>query len=265
MSNIIGKSFGGRFFQKYWNFLLRLSLNAMNIGGGSEVEESGEAQVIDYVIEKLGREKPLIIFDVGANVGNYAFSISKKLKENDSIYCFEPSKNTFECLENNVKGKDIKNISLFNFGFGEKCERVAFFSNRQGSGIASVYKRRLDHFNIQMDFSEEIDLSTIDNFVKERGIPHINLLKLDVEGHELMVLAGARDFINSRSIDFIQFEFGGCNIDSKTYFQDFFYLLNDKYEIYRILRRGFFPVKQYQETLEQFRLTNFLAVSRNIK
>ena len=51
----------------------------------------------------------------------------------------------------------------------------------------------------------------------------IDIMKLDVEGHELDVLEGSRKTINS--IKLIQFEFGGCNIDSKTFFQDFYYFL----------------------------------------
>lgn len=42
-----------------------------------------------------------------------------------------------------------------------------------------------------------------------------------VEGHELDVLAGAEEAL--KSVQLVQFEFGGCNIDTRTYFQDFFY------------------------------------------
>jgi FkbM family methyltransferase len=202
----------------------------MNIGEGAGVENSGELYVMDYVIKKLYGKRPLTIFDVGANKGDYALTIAQKLQENEIVYCFEPSKNTFDLLVNNVRNK--KNIVTFNFGFGVKNEFLTLFSDKPGSGMASVYKRRLDHFNTHMDLSEKIYLTTLDSFCKERGITHINLLKLDVEGHELNVLSGATDLINSQSIDFIQFEFGGCNIDSRTYFQDFFYFLNDKYKIW---------------------------------
>ena len=90
------------------------------------------------------------------------------------------------------------------------------------------------------------------------------MLKLDVEGHELKVLNGAHSLINSNSIDFIQFEFGGCNIDSRTYFQDFFYLLNPYYEIYRLVKDGIVLIEHYEERHEVFVTTNYLAISRKI-
>jgi hypothetical protein len=84
-------------------------------------------------------------------------------------------------------------------------------------------------------------------------------LKLDIEGHELNAIKGAKQMIADKKVDFIQFEFGGCNIDSRTYFQDFYYLLKDKYRIYRILRDGIFEIEQYKETSEIFITVNYLA------
>lgn len=87
---------------------------------------------------------------------------------------------------------------------------------------------------------------------------------MDIEGYELKALTGALNLLNSRSIDFIQFEFGGCNIDSKKYFRDFYYLLNTNYKIYRILKNGIFQINHYNEMLEIFIGTaNYLAISRN--
>ena len=125
--------------------------------------------------------------------------------------------------------------------------------------MASVYKRKLDHFNIYMNQSEEIEIQTLDAFCKDHKIERIHLLKLDVEGHEKKVLDGASRMLKSGAIDFIQFEFGSCNIDSKTYFQDFYYLLKDNYKIYRILKNGLYQLNQYKEIYEAFSTTNYLA------
>ena len=76
---------------------------------------------------------------------------------------------------------------------------------------------------------------------------------------KLKALNGAAQMINSKQIDVIQFEFGGCNIDSRTYFQDFYYLLKDNYKIYRILKDGLYQINQYKEIYEAFTTTNYLA------
>ena len=61
----------------------------------------------------------------------------------------------------------------------------------------------------------------------------------------------------------IQFEFGGCNIDRRTYFQDFWYLLKDNFDIYRISPKGPILIKKYSERDEAFVMTNYLAINKN--
>lgn len=67
-----------------------------------------------------------------------------------------------------------------------------------------------------------------------------------------------------RRIKIVTFEFGDCNIDSRTFVQDFYYFFKSHgmSSIFRILPSGDLQhIKRYDETLEQFRTTNFLVLS----
>lgn len=66
-----------------------------------------------------------------------------------------------------------------------------------------------------------------------------------------------------RAIKSVQFEFGGCNIDTRTFLQDFFYFFKQhRMRIHRITPFGYLqPLTAYREIDEQFRTTNFLAIS----
>jgi hypothetical protein len=91
-------------------------------------------------------------------------------------------------------------------------------------------------------------------------------LKIDTEGHELDVLNGALNMIKNKKTQIVTFEFGGCNIDSRTYFQDFYYFFkdNDMKNMFRITPSGYLaPIIKYKEIYEQFRTTNFLVVLKN--
>jgi len=77
----------------------------MNIGGGSNVNSSGEIWIINHFINYLlPNNKSIVIFDVGANVGCYTLKVISSLKESSDtkIYCFEPSKYTFKTLMDNL-------------------------------------------------------------------------------------------------------------------------------------------------------------------
>ncbi len=131
------------------------------------------------------------------------------------------------------------------------------FSDREKSGLASLYQRQLDYFGIDFSKKETVILSTIDNYCNENKIDRIDLLKLDVEGHELKILKGASQMLAENKISNIQVEFGGCNLDSRTYFRDFWNLLHEKFHIFYILRDSLLEIERYQETLEIFTTTNF--------
>ena len=177
------------------------------------------------------------------------------------LHAFEPSQSVFNGLQSRFANSNIK---LWNFGLGERDESVTLYSDAQGSGLASVFNRHLEHFNLHMQPQETVRLCRLDDFCRENAIEKIHLLKVDVEGNELFVFKGAGDVIASGKAEILQFEFGGTNIDSRTYFRDFWELLTPKYRLYRILKDGFAKIDKYSELEEVFLMTNFLAVSTEI-
>ena len=247
---------GKKVFQNFFEKLHLFSIYGMNYGNGSFVDKSGELNALKYVANKIKTGNP-VIFDVGANVGDYTRELHNLFGGKAEIHAFEPSKKTFAALSKNVGS--INNIRLNNMGLGDKKDILKLYSNKDESGIASIYDRQLDHLNSSMEQFEEIQINTLDQYCIDNSISKIDFLKLDVEGHELMVLEGAKSILGEQRIHFIQFEFGGCNIDSKTFFQNFYYLLKDNYKIYRILVDGLSEIKNYRETLEIFTTVNYLA------
>jgi FkbM family methyltransferase len=250
-----------------WQSLLEkihvVVLHGMNIGTGGNYKKSGEINALRYISSKYSDMNAITIFDVGANIGGYSNMVYNLLQDKAKIYAFEPSRVTYRKLVENTR--NIKDIECINFGLGNEATQTILYSNAEASGLASMHKRNLEHFNIELDKKETINIQTLDSFCEEKNIRQIHFLKLDVEGNELNVLKGAQQKIVSGGIDYIQFEFGGCNIDSRTYFQDFYYLLKNRYRFYRILKNGLFELKKYKETYECFITTNFLLENLNLR
>lgn len=236
-------------FQRLHLFIL----GAMGIGTGGETETSGEKIVLKHV-RKFLAQSDLTIFDVGANIGNYT-KILRETFPKALIYSFEPSQKTFAILRERFPSEP----HTVNIGFSDKSGKISLYTNKNNSTISSIYKRKWVKKKHRLDTVEIVEMGTIDKFSSQNNIERIDFLKLDTEGHELKCLEGAQNMISADAIRFIQFEFGGCNVDSRTFFRDFFNMLKNKYKIYRIMQHGLFPISEYDERQEIFLTTNYLA------
>ena len=87
-------------------------------------------------------------------------------------------------------------------------------------------------------------------------------MKIDIEGNEYKALRGGMKLLTEKRIKAIQIETGGSNIDSRTYFRDFWDLLHNDYSVYRILQDGIIEVLVYEEYLECFITSNWLFVQK---
>ena len=233
------------------------------IGSGGDVFNSGEKAVFTKLIrESSGSKRDLCIFDVGANKGQWLALACGCLGDRQfTIHSFEPSKHTYQQLCECENARQQKHAVLNNYGLGrEPAERELFYDSL-GSELASLTKRKLDHFAIHMALSEKVKILTIDDYCGGQQIEHIDLLKIDVEGHELDVLDGGKKMFAKSAIGMVTFEFGGCNIDTRTLFRDFFYCFQDRQmRIARITPAGYLcELRSYKESFEQFRTTNFIC------
>lgn len=249
---------GKKFWQRPFELLHLFALKGMNFGGGATYSGSGEEWVLNYIAGK--NQQPTIIFDGGANQGNYALMAEKVFAGRGrplQVYCFEPAKDTFAKLQKAAAGR--ANIIPINSGLGEAQTQMDLYSDRAGSGLASLYNRDLPGQHQALTQKQQVAITSVDSFCQKHNIPKIDFLKLDIEGHELAALRGCAAMLKKRAILAIQFEFGGADIDARVFFKDFYNLLAKDFNLYRILQNGLYPLNNYRETDEVFITTNYFA------
>ena len=177
-----------------------------------------------------------------------------------SIYSFEPSPFTFSQLQSALQEIGNEKVHLVNMGMGNVKKSKELHITHDGAGTNSLYKRRLEGLGVSYDKSETIQITTVDTYCSENNISHINFLKIDVEGHELAVVEGAKAMLQRGAIDYIQFEYGGCWIDSRILFMDMYDLLTGfGYVVGKIMPSGIEFYDRYDQRLETFQMANFLA------
>jgi len=233
-------------------------LSAFKQGKGWGVGTMSEE--IDCCISVL-KSSPSIIIDIGANKGLYTEELLRRYPESN-YFLFEPS--TFNLHILHQKFDRCKNVSIFQDAVSNSTGNAKLFSNEEGSGLASLTKRKLDHFGIDMNLEQSISTIRLDEFLNS-NLPSqsIDYVKIDIEGHEFDALNSTGKRI--KDIKLIQFEFGGTNIDTRTFFQDFWYFFKgNNFRIYRITPTGCCLVPAYRELDEFFSTTNYIAVNNSL-
>ena len=214
---------------------------------------------IDSVSTFLDPDAVKVCIDVGGNVGNYTAGLKKEFP-NSTIYTFEPSATNITKLD--ARYKDDPNVSIIPNGLSDESCIAELYSNEPGSALGSLVKRDLSHLGIDFDSHQSVKLIRFESFWKETlKSCHIDVLKFDIEGHELRALVGCGDALDN--VNIIQFEFGGCNVDTRTFLKDFWVLLTSRgFKLYRVTPFGVKPVNEYRERDEHFLTSNYIAVNK---
>jgi FkbM family methyltransferase len=244
-------------FQPLWSGLLKLCHAGMNYGGGQSVGDSGEMEAMAFAMRSVKGSAPLVLFDVGANGGDYLQAAFAVLGKDVRAYSFEPQSSSFQELQSHF-GDDSRAV-LIHAALGKEIGTANLFFSVDGASTASLHQGATP---IEAQ-SESVMITTIDHVCREQGVDRIDLLKIDTEGHEMEVLFGAHEMLKASRIRSIQFEFGDTFVPTNYHFRDIFDLLSPQYRIYRILRHGLFEITHYSHDLEVYKLSNFMCLLKS--
>lgn len=137
------------------------------------------------------------IIDVGANVGQAALRFREQFPR-AVIHCFEPVRSTFMKL---VKNVTRQGCHCHCCALGSREERRTIYV-RDNDTMSSLI-RPTDYAS-----AEEVDVKTLDEWSCENSIECVDVLKIDAEGYDLEVLAGASRLLQQGAVKFVLAEVG---------------------------------------------------------
>jgi FkbM family methyltransferase len=223
---------------------------------------SGESDFLHSLVN-FANKMPFLVVDVGANVGTYSNQM-KLLSSNIEIYAFEPHPKTFVQLQSSAKLYGYTALNLACGDISGNLKLYDYAGSQDGSQHASLYEDVIEKIHKSSSTSSDVQVITLDNFIKEKEINRIHLLKIDTEGNEMKVLLGAKESITKKIIDIIHFEFNEMNVVSRVFFKDFYDLL-EEYKFYRMLPDGLVPLGAYNPLLSEiFAYQNIIAIRRDV-
>lgn len=154
----------------------------------------------------LLQEEPRIIFDVGANIGQTAERY-RRLFSNSTIHCFEPSVDSHSCLAKRFADDEF--VKTHRIAVSDVSEQKNYFINGRTTNN-SLLEPTLEslHFIRDMKVVDciQVPSTTIDKFCADNELQEIHILKMDIQGGEVMALQGAAQMLESSAIDVIYTE-----------------------------------------------------------
>lgn len=207
------------------------------------------------------KQEKIIVFDVGANMGDYTKMVLEELKlqgkADYEIHLFEPQHKCYRVLCDEFKNDN--RVVINNFALSDTKGEANIYYDHSGSTAASLFKRTA----IALDQSETILLDTLENYLLNKKIKTIHLLKIDTEGNEKKVLAGANKYLSADIITAIQFEYGGTYLDAKITLAEVAQLLiKNQYAIGKITPDKITYSTNIGQFLEDYTYSNYAAINK---
>jgi FkbM family methyltransferase len=131
-----------------------------------------------------------IVFDIGAHRGETVADILDQFP-NAQIFAFEPVPSNFQALQINCS--KLPNVTCYCLALADREGAEDIFI--QDDTQTHTLKRPLRGGSAPA-LTASIEIATLDGFLQNRNVAQIDLLKIDVEGCELRVLAGAAETLN---------------------------------------------------------------------
>lgn len=135
-------------------------------------------------LKTIDKIKNKDIIDVGAYIGDTAIILSKYT--NQKVFAFEPMTQNYNSLEENIKLNELTNVLPQKIGLGSEKSTMSISIANGSSKIGADGQ------------TEKIEVTTLDDFVKENSLSNIGLIKVDVEGFEQEFLKGAINTIKTQ-------------------------------------------------------------------
>lgn len=252
-------------YQPLFERMMRFGATGLGYGAPTVGNQSKKLEETAFAMRrKPAKGEREVIFDVGANRGLYMDMVRRVSSPASLVlHAFEPD--TVLSAELRERFADDPNVHVVSKGLSEIPGTAVFHKHAQDdlSSFHVAQDHPTHYRNTSVSSSFEVPLTSIDAYCTEHSIAHIHHLKIDTEGHDLHVLRGARNMLQERRIDNIQFEFSEMNLLSHTTFFEHWSLLHEHYDIHRMCYDGFYRIEAYDPLLhEAYYVVNFFAILR---
>lgn len=175
----------------------------------AETYESKEPDTLDWLDAEFGEDDKL--FDIGANIGVYSL-YAAKLSPRAKVYAFEPEAQNFAHLCRNVFANGLTNVVPCCAALSDAEAFAEFHVSELEAGTAhhALHGPAPERIGGPRSVFRQGTLSaSLDALVGRFGLPAPSLMKIDVDGHEEAILAGAKVLLKDARLRSVLVEVNG--------------------------------------------------------
>jgi FkbM family methyltransferase len=186
-----------------------LSLDAAQMSQRIMIEEFGqgrlyESETSNFIGSILAPGDAFI--DVGGHVGYFSMLASALVGEQGRVYTFEPERSNYEHLLDHIAINNAVNVTPFHMAVGATSAIAEFFVNADNDGGHALWEVGRHPFNErtrQAPTTRKTFVTSLDQLFGDRDMSVLKAIKIDAEGSEFAVLAGARRLLARHPVPFV--------------------------------------------------------------
>ena len=185
------------------------------------------------LIKNISKDRKIFLLDCGCNYGFYSFYTASLSKQN-FVIAIEASPTTTKDFEKNLKLNKFDNIVLKNFAISDTDNTMITFNESKNDWESSLSHSEFDEKKVT-----KIETQKIDTIIKNNKLDDYSLLiKLDIEGHELQAIEGAKNTIKKyKPIIIMEFSSYIFNMNDQAFDYLKSFLVEFNYNIYSTKNR----------------------------
>jgi FkbM family methyltransferase len=132
----------------------------------------------EYLDDELNIENNDVVLDIGGHIGLFALFASQFCKKG-KIFCFEPIKENYNILLENIELNTVKNIIPFNLAVYNDSKRVKMYLNEDDAGHSII---------LPSSKSIQTDSISLKKIFDDNKIDLCGFAKIDCEGSEYSII-----------------------------------------------------------------------------
>lgn len=251
---------------------IRLAMHVLNrINGDDNYDPrtNGEYWILGRIKERHAGPD-LVVFDVGAHVGEWTLQAAHRTPPGARVFSFEPTSASRKRLTEAVeKGGVAKIVTIVDAALSDQDGTGSVFIDGDLCGTNSVYRQGYQEKWRDVNAEKKIETVPLmkgDTFCAQRKLDRVHFLKIDAEAHEVNILRGFERMLAERRVDYIQFEYSHGWINARHFLHEAWAYLEGKgYTIGKLRGNSLFYPERYATRFERFEACNYFALKPGVE